>query len=91
MRDRLTTGEVPFRKAYLGALIDRVKVDDTQVRIFGQKDVLEQAVIANGGPFPWYAPLFADGGPGRTRTCNLRNRNPALYPIELRVRNALGH
>jgi site-specific DNA recombinase len=50
MRDRLTTGEVPFRKAYLGALIDRVEVDDTQVRIFGRKDVLEQAVIANGGP-----------------------------------------
>jgi hypothetical protein len=33
MRERLTTGEVPFRKAYLGSLIDRVEVDDREVRI----------------------------------------------------------
>jgi site-specific DNA recombinase len=52
MRDRLTTGDVPFRKAYLGAIIDRVEVDDHQIRICGQKDVLEQAIAANGGPIP---------------------------------------
>lgn len=52
MRDRLSTGEVPFRKAYLGAIIDRVEVDDAQIRILGRKDVLEQAVLANGGPIP---------------------------------------
>lgn len=52
MRERLTTGDVPFRKAYLGALIDRVEVDDDQVRNFGRKDVLEQAVLAIGGPMP---------------------------------------
>jgi hypothetical protein len=28
----------------------------------------------------------AAGGPGRARTCNPRNRNPILYPIEPRVR-----
>ena len=48
----LTTGEIPFRKAYLGAIIDRVEVDDAQIRILGRKDVLEQAVLANGGPIP---------------------------------------
>lgn len=52
MRERLTTGEIPFRKAYLGAIIDRVEVDDHQIRIRGRKDVLEQAVLANGGPLP---------------------------------------
>ena len=52
MRERLTTGEIPFRKAYLGAIIDRVEVDDAQIRILGRKDVLEQAVLANGGPIP---------------------------------------
>jgi hypothetical protein len=40
MRERLTTGEVPFRKAYVGSLIDRVEVDDREVRIVRRKDVL---------------------------------------------------
>ena len=52
MRDKLTSGEIPFRKAYIGAIIDRIEVDDHQIRILGRKDVLEQAVMANGGPLP---------------------------------------
>ena len=44
MRERLTTGEVPFRKAYIGSIVDRIEVDDTQLRIMGRKEVLEQAV-----------------------------------------------
>jgi site-specific DNA recombinase len=47
MREKLTTGEVPFRKAYLGSLVDRVEVDDREVRIVGRKDVLEHAVLAS--------------------------------------------
>ena len=43
----LLTGETPFRKAYLGAIIDRVEVDDHQIKIMDRKDVLEQAVMAN--------------------------------------------
>lgn len=50
MRERLTTGDIPFRKAYLGAIIDRVEVDDDRIRLFGRKDVLEQAVAAGLGP-----------------------------------------
>ncbi len=45
-----STSEVPFRKAYIGAIVDRIEVDDHQIRIHGRKDVLEQAVMANGGP-----------------------------------------
>ena len=52
MRERLTTGEIPFRKAYLGAIIDKVEVDDNEIRICGKKDVLEQAVLADSGPVP---------------------------------------
>jgi hypothetical protein len=44
MRDKMCSGEVPFRKAYLGAILDRIEVDDRVIRIIGQKDVLEQAV-----------------------------------------------
>jgi site-specific DNA recombinase len=46
MRERLTTGEIPFRKAYLGTILDRVEVDEGQVRLFGRKDMLEHAVAA---------------------------------------------
>ena len=46
MRENLTTGEVPFRKAYLGSLLDRIEVDDGEVRIVGRKEVLEQTVLA---------------------------------------------
>ena len=52
MREKLTSGEIPFRKAYIGSIVDRIEVDDHQIRILGRKDVLEQAVIANGGPVP---------------------------------------
>ena len=47
MREKLTTSDIPFRKAYLGSLIDRIEVDDQEVRIVGRKEVLEQAVLAS--------------------------------------------
>ena len=50
MQERLTSGEVPFRKAYLRAIVDRVEVDDQQIRIIGRKELLERAVLANGVP-----------------------------------------
>ena len=48
MRDTLTNGSMTFRKAYLQSLID---VDDNVIRIKGDKDLLEKAVLArkNGG------------------------------------------
>ena len=85
MRDRLTTGEIPFRKAYLGSIVDRVEVDDDEIRIVGRKDVLEQAVLANGAPYQGFAVLYANGAPDRIRTCDLCLRRAALYPAELRV------
>jgi site-specific DNA recombinase len=46
MRENLTTGSTPFRKAYLRSLVDVIEVDDAQVRIKGSKDVLERAILA---------------------------------------------
>jgi site-specific DNA recombinase len=46
MRENLTTGSTPFRKAYLRSLVDVIEVDDAQIRIKGSKDVLERAVLA---------------------------------------------
>lgn len=44
MRENISSGATPFRKAYLQAVIDRVEVDDGVVRIVGDKSTLEQAV-----------------------------------------------
>ena len=47
MRKNITTGDVPFRKAYLRSFIDAVEVDDRVIRIHGSRSTLEQAVIAS--------------------------------------------
>lgn len=44
MRENITSGDTPFRKAYIQAVVDRVEVDDGVVRIIGDKASLEQAV-----------------------------------------------
>jgi site-specific DNA recombinase len=46
MRENFATGSIPFRKAYLNALIDRIEVDDEKIRIRGSKELLEKAVLA---------------------------------------------
>lgn len=48
MRENITSGEIPFRKAWLQSIVDRVEVDDDVIRIVGDKAMLE-AAIANGG------------------------------------------
>lgn len=52
MREKLTEGNIPFRKAYLAALVDRIEVDNCKVRIVGRRDVLQQAILANGEGWP---------------------------------------
>ncbi|MFZ0150807.1 MAG: recombinase family protein, partial [Xanthobacteraceae bacterium] len=47
LRENFSTGSVPFRKAYLQALIDSIEVHDDVVRIRGSKDVLEKAIFAS--------------------------------------------
>jgi site-specific DNA recombinase len=43
MRESITTGSAPFRKAYLRSLIDAVEVDDCVIRMHGSKSTLEHA------------------------------------------------
>ena len=65
---REMTGEVQFRKTYLGSIVDRVEVDDREIRIVGRKDVMEQAVLANGrARCRRFAVLFANGAPDRMK------------------------
>ena len=44
MRQNIATGETPFRKAYLRAVVDHIEVDDHVIRIIGDKATLEQAI-----------------------------------------------
>ena len=44
MRDNIATGAIPFRKAYLQSVIERIEVDDGIVRIVGNTATLEQAI-----------------------------------------------
>ncbi|WP_208249064.1 recombinase family protein [Rhizobium sp. T1470] len=45
MRENVTQGPIPFRRAYLRAVIDQVEVDDEEIRIHGRRDVLERLVM----------------------------------------------
>jgi len=44
MRENITTGDIPFRKAWMRSIIERIEVDDGVIRIIGDKCTLEQAV-----------------------------------------------
>jgi site-specific DNA recombinase len=46
MRERITVGEVPFRKAYIQSVVDRIEVDDNEIRIIGSKATLEQVIAS---------------------------------------------
>src|SRR5689334_17120800 len=46
LRDQLKSGSVEFRKAYLNLFIDRIEVDDTEIRIRGPVAAL--AGVASG-------------------------------------------
>ena len=52
MRTHIRSGEIPFRKAYLKAVIDRIDVDTNVIRITGSKDTLERAVQSDPENLP---------------------------------------
>ena len=85
MRERINSGEIPFRKAYIRSIVDRIEVDDAVVRIMGRKDVLEQAVRSGGSALPvvhssvpkWWARQDSNLQPG--------GYEPPALTIELRA------
>ena len=44
MRENVATGAIPFRKAYIQSVVDRIEVDDGVVPIVDDKATLKQAV-----------------------------------------------
>lgn len=57
MRANVLEGDIPFRRAYLRAMIDNVEVDDDEIRIHGRRTVLERLVMG-GGVAPAGVPSF---------------------------------
>ena len=57
MRQNVLSGDTAFRRAYLRAVIDKVEVDDAEIRIHGRKTVLERLVMG-GGAAPAGVPSF---------------------------------
>ena len=51
------TGDVPFHRAYLRAMLDIAEVDDTEIRIHGRRTVLKRLVMG-GGAAPVGVPSF---------------------------------
>ncbi|HEV2548407.1 MAG TPA: recombinase family protein [Stellaceae bacterium] len=44
MREQLLSADIATRKAYLRLFVERIEVDDAEVRLFGRKDTLETAL-----------------------------------------------
>ena len=70
MRENITTGGIPFRKAYIQAVVDRVEVDDHAIRIVGDKATLEQVVAGQASTAAWVRSFVRNWRAGRNKTAN---------------------
>jgi len=52
MRENITSGPIPFRKAYIKSVVDRIEVDDHAIRIVGDQATLEQAIAGERSAGP---------------------------------------
>ena len=57
MRGNVLSGDTAFRRAWLRSVVDKVEVDDTEIRIHGRRTVLERLVMG-GGAAPAAVPSF---------------------------------
>ena len=64
-----TTGPIPFRKAYIKSVVDRIEGDDRAIRIIGDQATLEQVITGDQNADPnvrsfvraWRATVDEDG------------------------------
>jgi site-specific DNA recombinase len=70
MRERITTGDIPFRKTYIRSVVDRIEVGDHVIRIVGDRTKPEKAMTGKPNTTPGvrsFAPEWRD----------LRESNPS--------------
>lgn len=82
MGENVRSGPIPFRRAYLRAVIDQVEVDDAEIRIHGRRDVLERLVMG-GGISPAGVPSFVRRR--RTRQDETGHRDVMSAPIDFEL------
>jgi hypothetical protein len=97
MWEKLTCGDVPFRKAYLGSIVVGGEGDDKRLGLYWQiigrfallvgKTCSSRRSSRTVAQRLGFAVLFADGAPGRIRTHDPQIRSLVLYPAELPVRS----
>lgn len=46
MRRNITEGTIPFRKAWLRRIVDRIEIDTNAIRVIGDRIDLEQVIAA---------------------------------------------
>lgn len=76
MHQNIANGEIPFRKAYLRSVIDRIEVDDHVVRVIGDTATLEQVVAGKSVPASgvrslvrkWRAPRDSNSRPSESKS-----------------------
>ena len=76
MRENIANGEIPFRKAYLRSVIDRIEVDDHVVRVIGDTATLEQVMAGKSVPTSgvrslvrkWRAPRDSNSRPSESKS-----------------------
>ncbi|MCJ2133255.1 hypothetical protein MKK69_04100 [Methylobacterium sp. J-026] len=84
MHEAVTTGEIPFRKARLQAIVDPAEVGADVIRIVGGKTALETASLdAGSAATPGVRVSVENGAPDTIRTCDLclRRITLACFPV----------
>ncbi|MBW4653503.1 MAG: zinc ribbon domain-containing protein [Kaiparowitsia implicata GSE-PSE-MK54-09C] len=67
MREKISTGDIGFRRTYLRSVIDHIEVADDVVRIVETKQLSNKPLLAR----PEFAVLHGIGAPGEIRTHDL--------------------
>ena len=70
MRTRLLTAESGTRKTYLRLFVERIEVNDTEVRMFGRNDALQRSLSDEQAEVPTFIPGWrphGDSNPGLGR------------------------
>jgi site-specific DNA recombinase len=50
--ESIASGPIPFRKAHIKSVVDRVEVDDRAIQIIGDKATLEQVIAGDQNANP---------------------------------------
>ena len=77
VREAMRNRKSGFRRAYIRRFVERVEVDDSEIRIRGSRAALAQGLAARPGEVACGVPSF---GQDWWRTQSIANPSPAIFP-----------